>query len=183
MVSRGASRLTHCATSPSSDVMGGAIGEREGQASVEAALLLPVTMAILALLIQPACLLYTRGVMESSAAEGVRALATATGSGGTTTDACELFVRRRLEAVPELSCFHAGGSNDWQVSCEGSEGSGSCSVSIEGHARPLPLLGLFAGALGAADEAGIVLEVEVREDVRPEWLTGGYGEWIGMWGA
>ncbi|MCH3942359.1 MAG: pilus assembly protein [Atopobiaceae bacterium] len=158
-------------------------GELDGQASVEAALLLPVAMALVALLVQPVCLLYTRSVMESSAAEGVRALATASGSGGATAEACERFVRRRLAAVPELSCFHVGGEDDWTVSCEGAEGEASCSVSIAGHARPLPSSGWQAGVLGGSDDSGIVLEVEVSEDVRPSWLKGTYGEWVGMWDA
>ena len=40
---------------------------QRGQASVESALLLPTILLLLALLMQPACLLYTRCVMEGAA--------------------------------------------------------------------------------------------------------------------
>ena len=44
--------------------------DRGGQASVEAALLVPVTLVLVALLAQPACVLYTRSVMAATAADG-----------------------------------------------------------------------------------------------------------------
>ena len=81
---------------------------------MEAALLLPVLMVCLALLVQPMCLLYTRCVMQSAAAEGFRLLATVTGD--TDDAACEQYVRRRLLAVPQTDVFLAG---DWQVELQG----------------------------------------------------------------
>ena len=44
------------------------IGERSGQTSVEGGLLVPVVLTLVALLVQPACVLYTRAVMASTAA-------------------------------------------------------------------------------------------------------------------
>ena len=43
---------------------------------MEAALFLPTIMLLLALLLQPAFLLYTRAVMQQAASEGLRVLAT-----------------------------------------------------------------------------------------------------------
>ena len=48
------------------------IEDRSGQTSVEAALLVPVVLTLVALLVQPACVLYTRAVMASTAAELTR---------------------------------------------------------------------------------------------------------------
>ena len=48
--------------------------------SVEAAVLLPVLLTLVALLAQPVCVLYTRSVMASAAGELVRLVATTRGS-------------------------------------------------------------------------------------------------------
>lgn len=153
-------------------------GER-GQASVEAALLLPVLMVCLALLVQPMCLLYTRSVMQSAAAEGCRLLATAYGADGDSS--CDQYVRRRLAAVPEAGVFHEG---DWQVDLEGDASSEEVRVRIVGHARPLPLIGVVASMLGPTDAQGNVeLKVDVARAARPDWVEGGYGDWTLVWGT
>jgi len=150
-----------------------------GQSTVEGAILLPTVMLLLGLLLQPACLLYTRMVMRSAAAECARVLATAA-SGDEA--ACKAFVLRRLAAVPEASPFHVGGRDDWDISLDYSEGSSSVSVSIVGHLRPLPLLGMSARAFGRSKGDLVELEVKVAEQVRPEWLGGSYDSWLKMWG-
>lgn len=151
--------------------------EDSGQASVEAALLLPVLMVCLALLVQPMCLLYTRCVMQSAAAEGCRLLATATGD--TDDAACEQYVRRRLSAVPQADVFLAG---DWQVELQGNAESDEVGVQIVGHARPLPLVGVVAALLGPTDKAGNVeLKVSVTRCARPGWVEGGYSDWTSIW--
>ena len=110
---------------------------------------------------QPACLLYTRCVMEGAAVEVARLAATA-------REGLDVrpFALRRIAAVPEVSVFHVGGQQDWEVS---------------GHARPLPLLGGICGLLGESDEKGLVLEARVTASTRPDWLEGSYGDWVGMW--
>ena len=50
-----------------------------GQGTVEAAVVLPSVMLVLALLLQPVCLSYTRTVMRAAAGECARAAATAYG--------------------------------------------------------------------------------------------------------
>lgn len=151
-------------------------GYERGQATVEAAALLPTLMLLLGLLMQPACLLYTRTVMHGAAAEAVRVLATSPGA----DEDCRDFVLRRLKAVPEVPLFHVGGRSDWDISFE--KGSASVTVSITGHLRPLPLLGISARLLGTEDAVGIRVEVRVTERTRPGWLEGDYGSWVGMWG-
>ena len=97
----------------------------EGQASVEVAVLIPVLFLVVALLVQPACLLYTRAVMSGAAAQGARLAAS-----NPSSDEAVAFVRRRLKAVPEVSVFHAGGEG---VDQRGGRGLGE----VEGRgARP-----------------------------------------------
>ncbi len=147
----------------------------EGQASVEAAVLIPSVFFVLALLAQPACLLYTRSVMSGAAADAARLAATSSDTG-----AVEAFVRRRLRAVPEVGVFHEGGEEDWSVSIEGA-GGGTARVKVSGHARPLPLMAAISGALLGADGSGVVLEAESEVDARAGWVEGSYAAWVGVW--
>lgn len=156
--------------------------EALGQASVEAALLLPVAMVLLALLLQPAFVLYTRAVMQQAAAEGARVLATREASGATSEEACRGYVLRRLGAVPHAAAFHVGGEEGWEVSVNGDSSAGEVSVEVAGRLRPLPLLGISAQLMGEADGDEVVLRVSVTERTRPGWLEGGYDDWVSMWG-
>jgi hypothetical protein len=144
---------------------------------VEAAVLLPALMLVLALLLEPACLLYTRAVMLSAASETARAILT--DYDGELED-CREFALRRLAAVPEVPLLHVGGRADWEVSP--SLDGGRASVQIRGHARPLPLMGAMGALAGMCDGEGVVLSVRVEEDLRPGWLGGTYEEWQEMWG-
>lgn len=161
---------------PDTDAASGMWGRR-GQSSVEAALLLPTLLLLLALLMQPACLLYTRAVMEGAAMEVARLQATSDG----TVDV-RAYALRRLRAVPEVSVFHVGGEGDWQVRAGDAGPEGLVEVEIVGHARPLPLFGGISSALGEADETGIVLRARACVRERPAWLGGGYDDWVGVWG-
>lgn len=147
----------------------------DGQASVEAAVLIPSLLVVVALLVQPTCLLYTRSVMSGAAAEAVRLAATSSSA-----DEVVAFVKRRLKAVPEVSVFHAGGEADWSVSVSGA-GTARPRVEISGHARPLPLTAAIAGAVAGSDGSGVVLKVEKEADARAEWVQGAYSDWVGMW--
>ncbi|MGI6230054.1 MAG: TadE/TadG family type IV pilus assembly protein [Tractidigestivibacter sp.] len=157
--------------------MGKDRGQR-GQATVEAAALIPVMMVVLALLMQPAMLLYTRSVMSGAAAEAARLASTA--SVDERDELCRSYVLRRLEAVPSVSCFHAGGKEDWQVST--SVSGSSIRIEIVGHVRPLPLMGALAQAFSERDEQGIVLRVSCEREMRADWVKGGYDDWVETWG-
>lgn len=146
--------------------------------SVEAAVLLPVALALVALLVQPACVLYTRSVMASTAGELARLAATTRGD----EDDLRAFALRRLAAVPEVSVFHTGGADAWDVEVEGPGEEGDVRVALAGRVRPLPLLGVLAAALGETEGDEVVLRVETSAPVRADWIGGSYGDWIGIWG-
>lgn len=149
------------------------LAEASAQATVEAAILLPSFLTVLLLALQPVCLLYTRAVMESAAAETARVAATYEGEEG---DALRGFALRRLEAVPDLEIFHTGGMEGWHIDASGA--GGTVRVEIQGWVSPLPVLGAFVGVFGERNPQGDVsLRVEVEYDARAEWVSGGYDDW------
>lgn len=150
------------------------------QVAVEAAFLLPVLFALVLLMVQPVCVLYTRSVMESAAAATAR-LAITGGDGD--ADGHEAFALRRLAAVPDLDIFHAGGPLAWDVDVKYAGKGGSVRVSIEGAVRPLPLIGALSSRFGEVNDHGdVVLRVETAYRGRPSWLEGSYETWISAWG-
>lgn len=155
-------------------------GEERAQATVEAALLVPVFLTVLLLALQPVCVLYTRAVMEASASAACRLMVT---SGEPDAEGYRSFVLRRLSAVPDLSIFHAGGKLAWDIdlSCA-SGGAGEVAVAIEGAVEPLPVLGAFVPLVGEVNGAGdMVVRAEVRYAGAPAWLEGSYGTWTAVW--
>lgn len=144
---------------------------------MEAAALLPVVLALMALLLQPACLLYTRSVMTGAAFELARVAATSRASGSE----IEAFALRRLAAVPEVPLFHEGGAGAWEVDVEGPGDGGRVSVRIRGRVRPLPLFGALLSAFGEMEGGDVVVTAEASETMRAEWIGGSYGDWVGMW--
>lgn len=145
--------------------------------SVEAAVLLPVALVLVALLVQPACVLYTRSVMAATASELVRLAATSREA----DESLRAFALRRLAAVPDVSVFHEGGPDSWEVEVSGPDDGGVVTASIAGRVRPLPVLGVLASALGRVEGGSVVLEVEVSGRARAEWVKGGYDAWIKIW--
>ena len=169
-----------CSTCSCTDARGAR--SEEGQASVEAALLLPALMVCLALLVQPACMLYTRAVMQFAAAEACRLVATPPSTAGVADQAYRSYIERRLSAVPDAAVFHKGGAQGWTIDYSFSPEDGVARVSIETSVQPLPLLGVAAALLGETDgEGGVVLRVEVEERMRPTWVEGDYGAWSSLW--
>lgn len=152
--------------------------EDRAQSTVEAAFLLPTFLTLVLLALQPVCLLYTRAVMESAAAETARLMTTTT----VEDDDLKEFTRRRLAAVPDVSIFHAGGPLSWDIELGRAGAGGVSSVSVAGEVKPLPVIGAFARAMGSAGEGGYVeLKVDVSYRSRPEWLEGDYDSWIAAW--
>lgn len=68
--------------------------------------MLPTFLTLILLALQPVCLLYTRAVMESAAAETARLMTTTTVEDD---DDLKEFTRRRLAAVPNVSIFMPAG--------------------------------------------------------------------------
>lgn len=76
-------------------------GER-GQATVEAAFLIPVLFTVLLLSVQPGMVLYDRIVMQAAASDACRLAAVKTDAVGDSSQAVEAFVRHRLGAIPPV---------------------------------------------------------------------------------
>lgn len=156
------------------------IGSEHGQATVEAAFLLPVLFGMLALLVQPMMLLYNRCVMQAAAAEGCRVAATAR------CDERELqaYVQRRLAAIPALDVFQDT-DEGWLVNFEQDSSAGTVCVTVVNHIQPLPLVGLTAGLLACQlDDGRFEQQVSATSGVVPAWVAA-LGtdpvEWVGVW--
>lgn len=151
-----------------------------GQATVEAAFLLPMLFFLMALLLQPALLLYDRCVMAAAASETSR-LAATTICGD---ESLEQFAKRRLAAVPQVEIFHSR-SCGWTCAIEANADSGESTVVIEGHAKALPLLGLVAKLSGmTAGDGCLSLRAQTSCALMPDWArktSGGPADWISRW--
>ena len=159
-----------------------------GQATVEAAFLLPVLFVGLLLLMQPGMLLYDRLVMQAAASEGCRLLATKTGAAGDMAESCEAFIRHRLGAVPPVSCFHVHeGACTWDIQLEGDERSDVVRVTIVNEVRPLPLLDMGGALLGVVNGNGnLEVRVVAEQQTQPLWVHSSEvgsdpAGWIGAW--
>ena len=151
----------------------------QGQASIEAAFLLPIFFLVFGLFLQPAFLLYNRCVMHAAAAESCRMLASAT----TDENSKKAYVLRRLSAIPCLSAFHEGDVKNYEITFSGGQMSEEVSVKIVNRAKPLPLLGVSAGLAGQMEGSSIKQEVFVSAHVTPAWASnaGSPSSWISKW--
>lgn len=159
-----------------------------GQATVEAAFVIPVLFIALLLLIQPGIVLYDRIVMQAAAAEGCRLLATKTDMSGDMTQSCEAFIKHRLSSIPPQASFHVHETEcSWDIKLEGDESSQFVSVTIKNAVRPLPLFDAGATLLGLVDGAGnLHVEVSVSMPTQPVWVDGvevgrDPSAWVGAW--
>lgn len=141
-----------------------------GQATVEAAFLVPLLLVGLMLLIQPGIVLYDRMVMNAAASEGCRLLTTMSGTDYAAR--LEEAIRRGLAAIPQQENFHMHDPCSWEVFLEGGAGS-RASVTIRNKVRPLPLFDWGASALGVLDSEGL-MSIEVKSEARgwPDWVSG-----------
>lgn len=153
-----------------------------GQATVEAAILVPVVFLLLVLLCQPAILLYDRMVMSAAAGQAVRMLSTR--ASDAPDGGFERVIESQLAAIPRSDVFHTGGGS-WRIDLEGNEASREVHVAIENRVRPLPLVGLLAGAAGLADGDGLLrITVEATGRTQPDWVLAqgtSPAEWTGQW--
>ncbi|ACV23026.1 Flp pilus assembly protein TadG [Slackia heliotrinireducens] len=151
-----------------------------GQATVEAAFLIPVLLLVMLMAIQPGIILYDRIVMQSAAADGCRMLATLRPEDASSA---RFVVERHLKAVPDAPLFHQG---DWAVDLQGNSQSDLCAVVIQNSVQPVPLIGAAMGAAGALDAGGMYcFEVEVKLE-KDSWLAeSGSGmdprSWVDRW--
>lgn len=159
----------------------------EGQATVEAAVMIPVLFLLLLLLLQPSFVLYDRIIMQSAATEACRLLVTKTAVLGAMDGSCEAFIRHRLSAIPPVSCFHVHDDIcSWEIELEGDETTAEVSVRIATQVRPLPLLDVTSTLLGLVNDQGnFVIEVEASSPTQPDWVSASGAlspaSWIGAW--
>lgn len=171
------------------DLICAELGKKEqGQATIEAAVMLPVFFLVLLLMLQPGILLYDRLVMEGAASEACRLLATKTDAFGQMDDGCQVFVRRRLGAIPPLPIFHVHEpACSWDISLIGSERESEVDIRIAHEVRPLPLFDAGARVMGLTNDRGnyeIVVErclpayapwvIEAADALEPN-------SWVGAW--
>jgi Flp pilus assembly protein TadG len=160
-----------------------------GQATVEAAFLIPLIFLGLLLLLQPGILLYDRVVMESAASDACRMLVTRTASQGLSDKVYEEAVIRHLGAIPPQENFHVHeGGCSWEIQLQGNESSQTVSATISQQVKPLPLLDAGCKLIGLANASGN-LEVSVTRTMQtqPEWVAASKyglhaGAWAGNWG-
>lgn len=148
--------------------------DEKGQASVEAALLIPVLFVLLLLLIQPGILLYNHMVMKAAASEGCRLLMTKTDVAGASDEKYRAYILRRLGAIPPQDNFHvhSAGVCSWEIELNGNESSAEVAVTIRNKVKPLPLLdgaGKLLGILGAS--GAFEQEVTMHMPTQPDWVA------------
>ena len=150
--------------------------------TVEAAFLVPVILLVLAIMLQPAILLFDRAVMESAAGQAIRMLSTR--PSGAPDSGYEKVVEDQLSAIPDIDIFHVVGSG-WDIELEGDEMSENVKVKIETDVLPLPLVGMAASMVWDSDNDGYLeVVVERAADTQPGWVWkqgGGPSDWIGQW--
>ncbi len=142
-----------------------------GQASIEAAFILPVVLLIIGLTIQPMLYLYTKAMMQEACLEGVRY--------ATTQDKDELlvrYVRRRLESIPPMEIFHSGGQGEWDIEVVRSERS--IYIAVGSIMKPIPVLGNPSLLVLPSKEGGLYVEANATCDLSPSWREGDYEEWV-----
>lgn len=144
-----------------------------GQATVEAAFLIPIFFVLLLMLIQPGILLYNHMVMKAAAQEGCRLVATKTDVLGESADRYRDYIHHRLGSIPEQENFHIHDGNcSWNIEIIGSEETDYVSVIITNQLKLLPLFDFGSQLLGLSSETGNFEQVVVAElNTYPSWVT------------
>lgn len=144
-----------------------------GQATVEAALLIPVLFVIMLMLVQPGIILYDRMVMDGAAAEGCRLAATRCSEGPFDEDACVAVVKRHLGSIPQQELFHIHeGGCSYRIRLHGDEHAARVSVDIENEVRLLPLFDAAGALTGLAPDGRYRIVVHQEAATKPPWYTG-----------
>jgi hypothetical protein len=142
----------------------------KAQATVEAALVLPIILTLILLLIQPAIYIYDLIVINSAASETVRLLCTKSGSNKNVED----YVRRRLSAIPQVDTFHIHSSGCSYEIQTWESGGNSYGVRVKNELKPLPLIDIGLGVMGILNSNGnLVIEVSREMRMQPEWTNEG----------
>ena len=146
-----------------------------GQATVEAAFLIPIMCVLLLILLQPALLMLDRLVIEMTINDVYRFVLTSNTCphfSGEYSEA-EQYALKRLEAIPDVSILHVG---DWDIDVTGDEMTDSAYVSISHRLSPLPLIGAGLRFIGSLDGDGLLTQSVTSTRV----LHGGFECSIGL---
>ena len=156
------------------------------QATVEAAIMIPVIFLLLLLLIQPGIFLYDLCVMNQAASETCRVLLTA--SDAEKSKICEPFARRRLSSIPQQDNFHMHSDGcSYEINFEGSESSEEVCVYIKNQFKPLPLIGFLSNIFGLLNSDNCFqIEVKASQLAHPSWTNNSPqgidpNDWVGKW--
>ena len=143
-----------------------------GQATVEAAVGIPVLFVLLLMLLQPGIILYDRMVMSAAAAEGCRLLATRSYDAGMSDAYCIELIKRHLGAIPPHQLFHVHEpACTWHITVAGGEHEASAQVGITNKVKLLPLLDAAAVLVGLADAEGcLTIQVAYQQQTQPNWV-------------
>lgn len=159
-----------------------------GQATVEAAFLIPVLFTCLLMLLQPGILLFDRTVMQSAAVDGCRLLVTRSDDQGLSDELLKQSVIRHLGAIPQQDNFHCHSKGcTWKIELEGKEDSSEVSVTISQQVKPLPLFDIAGSAFGVLNGSGnYELSVKQTMPTQPDWVADSSlgsdpGAWAGNW--
>ena len=147
---------------------------KRGQATLEAAFVIPLAFFLLALLVQPAVILYDKMVMTGAACEGCRLLATKTDvASGPFVDAkYEDAILHRLAAIPPIALFHIHGDTcSYEIEMTGDENDAEVTVTVRNRIKLIPGVSLFAQIAGFADDNGeYILEVTQTAPALPSGI-------------
>lgn len=142
----------------------------DGQATVEAAIMIPTIFLLILLLIQPGIILYDLTIMNEAASETCRVLATSNDENK--SKICEPFARRRLAAIPQQENFH--NHNDgcsYEIIFEGEQSCEYVSVEIKNELTPLPFIGFLSDIFGLLNEnKNFEIKAYAQQKIKPSWV-------------
>ena len=139
------------------------IKKQRGQATVEAAFIIPVAFIVLLALIQPGVILYDKMIMNAASAHMMRIATTL--NPDDYQEAIDVG-KHYLKAIPDTPIFHDG---EWVISLEGNESEGCTSVEIIHKIQLFPLVAQAGNALGVVQ--GDIYEMKSQATLcRQQWL-------------
>lgn len=145
-----------------------------GQASLEAAFLIPLMLLLSMMLIQPAILLYNRSVMHATVSESLRVASTLPQSSNK-QELLKNFILRRLGSIPDIDIFHVKLKDSWELVIEEGKTHDDKTISLAHRVRLLPLFDTLARAFQVSDDGSIKQEVRVTGSSKAAWIA--QSEW------
>lgn len=156
------------------------------QATIEAAIMIPIIFLLLLLLIQPSIILYDLIIMKSAASDCCRILSTC--SSAEKNQICDAYTRRRLSAIPQQDLFHVHSNQcSYELTFDGDQSSNSYTVEIKNQLKPIPFIGFFSDIFGILnDDKCFEITSSSTYSLKPKWaMSSPQGNnpesWAGSW--